>query len=203
MTKYDAGGSQTLFQPDSGDRVLLNKLDLTDPEEMEEAELMLLAKLYDWVLYEAFPARTITANDLKNWHRRWLGNLYDWAGQERSVNLSKADFYFAAAQQIPHLLNDLDKNYLSHLTPCTGMTASALAEAIAIVHVEFILIHPFREGNGRLSRLLADVMAVQADHEPLDYSSWDANKPAYFAAIQMGLDRNYRPMTALVANALI
>jgi cell filamentation protein len=83
------------------------------------------------------------------------------------------------------------------------MTASALAEAIAIVHVEFILIHPFREGNGRLSRLLADVMAVQADHEPLDYSSWDANKPAYFAAIQMGLDRNYRSMTALVANALI
>lgn len=136
MTKYEAGGSQTLFQPGSGDRVLLNKLELTDPEEMEEAELMVLAKLYDWIFFKAFPARRITANDLKNWHRRWLGNIYDWAGQERSVNLSKAGFHFAAAQQIPYLLNDLDKNYLGSLTPCAGMTMTNLAEAIAMVHVE-------------------------------------------------------------------
>jgi cell filamentation protein len=203
MTKYHVGGSQTLFQPGSCDQVLLNKLDLTDPKDMEEAELMLLAKLYDWVLNEAFPDRTITSNDLKDWHRRWLGNIYDWAGQERSVNLSKGDFHFAAAQQIPHLLNDLDKKYLSRLTPCTRMSNAALTEAIAIVHVEFILIHPFREGNGRLSRLLADVMAVQAGSETLDYSSWDAHKSDYFAAIQMGLAGDYQPMMALVAEALL
>lgn len=41
------------------------------------------------------------------------------------------------------------------------MSEEQLIEAIAITHVELILIHPFREGNGRLSRLLADVMAVQ------------------------------------------
>jgi cell filamentation protein len=65
-----------------------------------------------------------------------------------------------------------------------------------------ILIHPFREGNGRLSRLLADVMAVQAGREPLDYSHWDANKVAYFAAIQRGMSRDYVPMGELVSVAL-
>lgn len=77
-----------------------------------------------------------------------------------------------------------------------------LEEAIAVWHVEFILIHPFREGNGRLSRLLADVMAVQSGYGPLDYSAWDANKTAYFAAIQHGLARNYAPMQQWVRSAL-
>jgi cell filamentation protein len=66
-----------------------------------------------------------------------------------------------------------------------------------------ILIHPFREGNGRLSRLLADVMAVQAGRGPLDYSCWDADKAAYFAAIQRGMSRDYAPMCKLVSVALI
>ncbi len=70
-----------------------------------------------------------------------------------------------------------------------------------MTHVEFILIHPFREGNGRLSRLLADVMAVQAGHDPLDYSAWDADKPAYFSAIQAGMAGDYAPMNRLVALA--
>ncbi len=51
------------------------------------------------------------------------------------------------------------------------MSREQVIEAIATVHVELILIHPFREGNGRLSRLLADVMAVQAGFQSLDYES--------------------------------
>jgi cell filamentation protein len=86
--------------------------------------------------------------------------------------------------------------------PALMMDDATLAEAIAICHVELVLIHPFREGNGRLSRLLADVMAVQAERDPLDYSQWDADKPAYFAAIQRGMSRDYAPMQKLVSLAL-
>lgn len=49
-------------------------------------------------------------------------------------------------------------------------------EAIAVVHVEFILIHPFREGNGRMGRMLASVMAMQASKPELNFSCWDTNK---------------------------
>lgn len=87
-------------------------------------------------------------------------------------------------------------------TPCHGLENDALAEAIAVCHVELILIHPFREGNGRLSRLLADVMAVQAGRGPLDYSGWDADKATYFAAIQRGMGMDYAPMRQLVSAAL-
>jgi cell filamentation protein len=116
--------------------------------------------------------------------------------------MGKDGFQFAAAAQVPRLLENFERDCLHRYTPCEGADDKALTEAIAICHVELILIHPFREGNGRLSRLLADVMAVQAGHEPLDYSHWDANKAAYFAAIRCGMDADYAPMRELVSLAL-
>lgn len=72
-----------------------------------------------------------------------------------------------------------------------------------MTHVEFILIHPFREGNGRLSRLLADVMAVQASREPLAYSGWERRKTDYIGAIHAGLAGDCAPMRGLVAEAMM
>lgn len=202
MSRYEVGGAQGAYQPGSGGAVLANKLGITDPDEMADAELSLLLQLYRHVLHTDFPEGPLTWAHLSAWHRLWLGSLYDWAGEQRSVNMSKGDFHFAVAGQIPSLLNKFERNYLVKLAPCAGMEESALVDAIAVVHVEFILIHPFREGNGRLSRLLADVMAVQAGYEPLDYSPWDRDKPLYFGAIQMGLGCDYEPMQRLVAEAL-
>jgi len=45
-------------------------------------------------------------------------------------------------------------------------------------------------------------MSVQAGHEPLDYSAWDADKAAYFGAIRSGLARDYIPMKGLVEKTL-
>ncbi len=200
--RYQATGPQAEWQPGSNERVLRNKADITDPALMDEAELALLLQLYEFVMREQFPKRRLNVADLIEWHRLWLGNLYVWAGQERSVNMAKGDFHFATAAQISRLLVEFERDALHRYTPCEGMVDDALAEAIAVCHVELILIHPFREGNGRLSRLLADVMAVQAGREPLDYSRWDADKAAYFAAIQRGMSRDYTPMSELVSVAL-
>ncbi len=202
MTKYRVGGSQGLYQSGSNNKVLANKLDITDPVDMDEAELVLLEKLYESILLINLPKATIKVDEIKTWHRRWLGNVYAWAGDERSVNMSKGNFHFATAIQIPRLLNKFEQDYLNRYTPCASFNNDKLIEAIAIVHIEFILIHPFRDGNGRLSRLLADVMAVQAGQQPMDYTCWDQNKGDYFAAIQQGLDMNYEPMKVWVSRAL-
>jgi cell filamentation protein len=199
--RYEAG-VQGEFEPGSEDRVLRNKLGVTVPEEMDEIELRLLQQLYEAILVEALPNRRLDVTDLKTWHRRWLGNVYAWAGEERSVNLSKGSFPFAAAAQIARLLAVFESDCLARFTPCNELGDVELADAIATTHVEFILIHPFREGNGRISRLLADVMAVQADRGPLDYTAWDADKQRYFVAIQTGMTGNYAPMRDLVEQAL-
>lgn len=202
MSKYEVGGPQGHYQPGSDDRVLENKLGIIEPVDMDEAELVLLQKLYEDVLLTNLPQASITVADVKAWHFRWLGNVYEWAGQERSVNMAKGDIQFAAAAQIPRLLVKFEEEFLGHYTPCSNFNIEQIIEAIAIVHIEFILIHPFRDGNGRLSRLLSDVMAVQAGLQPLDYSSWDQNKDAYFSAISRGMGKDYETMKDWVNRAV-
>ena len=65
------------------------------------------------------------------------------------------------------------------------------------------LIYTIREGNGRIARLLADIIALQANKPELDFSAWDKNKADYFAAIQAGMDCNYEPIKALVKQVLL
>jgi len=194
MSKYDVANSQGQFADGTRQEVLLNKLGIVRLEDINDVELVLLEKLYHSVLGADLPQGRITLAMLRQWHHRWLGNVYDWAGHDRSVNISKNGFMFAPAAQIVKLMGQFQSNCLDRYTPCTNMDETLLTEAIAITHIELILIHPFREGNGRLARLLSDVMAVQAGFEPLDYGSWENNRSQYIAAIHHGMLMDYRPM---------
>lgn len=202
MTRYSATGDEAEHEPGSNGRVLRNKLGITDPVEIQEAELELLLRLYEEVLPTIPPDQTLTTSMIKEWHRKWLANIYNWAGQFRTVDLEKDGFRFANAAQIPRLLDELDRQVLARFTPCEGMPEDELARAIAEAHVELVLIHPFREGNGRIARFLADTMASQAAMESLDYTVWDERKQEYIGAIHAGLDRDYGPMERLVSLAL-
>jgi cell filamentation protein len=70
--------------------------------------------------------------------------------------------------------------------------------AMAIVHTEFIIIHPFREGNGRLARMVAYIMGLQAGYPPLNFVSIDDKKNSahaeYIKAIHKGLGKDYDAM---------
>ena len=64
--------------------------------------------------------------------------------------------------------------------------------------MELVLIHPFREGNGRVARLLAVFMGLQADLPPLFFDRLSVPKrQQYFAAVRAGLDREYEPMAKM------
>ena len=93
------------------------------------------------------------------------------SGQEkvRSFNLSKQGFLFASAHVLTDLLATFESEQLARLTPFNPESVDELISGLAQVHVEFMLIHPFREGNGRIARLPCDVMACQAGIVPLDY----------------------------------
>lgn len=59
-------------------------------------------------------------------------------------------------------MQELERDVLARYTPCAFDDPEKVLEALAITHCELVLIHPFREGNGRVSRLLSTLMALQA-----------------------------------------
>lgn len=77
---------------------------------------------------------------------------------------------FANPNFISNLMEKFEKDFLAKYTPCHFENIDELAYALGIVHIEFILIHPFREGNGRTARLLANLMAMQAKKPPMNFT---------------------------------
>ena len=196
ISRYEVTGSEGEYQPGSNDTVLANKVGITDPNDMNIAETELLEDLYEYV-FNNFPDQ-LEWSLLCEWHRKWLGNLYDWAGRLRTVDMSKPDIRFASPLQIDKLAKQFSAEYLDRFDQLPDMADDDLIAFLAEVHVEFILIHPFREGNGRLSRLLLDVLAVKAGLQPLDYTLWDEHKDFYFKAVQAGRDGDYQYVERLV-----
>ena len=75
---------------------------------MASVEQVLLRQLYNEVLSKVGDEEQVTTAMLASWHRRWLGNVYAWAGAERTVNVSKDGFAFATAAYLPELLQGFD-----------------------------------------------------------------------------------------------
>lgn len=200
MSRYDITSSEGEYQPGSGNKLLRNLPGITDPEEMNRVETDLLKELYLQV-FNSFPEE-LNFETICQWHRVWLGNIYSWAGQTRTVDMSKPNIRFASPVQIPRLTQVFEERYISRFAELPRMSDEALVTFLAEMHVEFILIHPFREGNGRISRLLLDVMAAKAGAQPLDYSLWERHKDFYFKAIQAGRDGDYQYVGQLIRDVL-
>lgn len=202
--KYDASGlPEAQFEPGSRGRVLKNLRGITSKREMDgaEAQEQLRALRELMIIYGAH--HRFTAADVCNIHKLWLGDIYEWAGNYRQVNVSKGGFLFAAANQIPHLIAEFEKGQLRKYTPCLFESHDEITMALAVVHVELVLIHPFREGNGRLARMVAVLMALQAGLPLLDFSGIRGKKKTkYFTAVQAGMDRNYEPMTRVFSDVV-
>jgi cell filamentation protein len=200
--RYDTTNNpEGQYQPGSDNQVLLNKLGITDPKELDKVEVGLLDDLMVSLFDEVEVNQAIAAADLCEWHRRWLGNVFDWAGQYRTVNMAKGGFMFAAANLVPKLMEEYEEKFLKKFTPCDRMEDEQLLEALAHTHLEYILIHPFREGNGRLGRVLSTIMALQAGKPPLDFTYLTLHKDEYVQAIHAGLD-NIEPMKELFRRVL-
>jgi cell filamentation protein len=136
-------------------------------------------------------------------YKIWLGNIYEWAGKYRQVKLSKEDFTFAFPDQIPKLMTEFEKGPLREFTPCRFKAHEGIARALAIVHTELVLIHPFREGNGRVARMLAILTGLQAGLPPLDFQDTiTKDKEEYIRAIQIGVSGNYAPMEKVFADVI-
>ena len=202
--RYDVSDlPEAQFEPGSNAQVLKNLLGITSPKLMEDVETRALERVLIELVGKYDEAHRFTANDICDIHRRWLCEIYEWGGVYRQVNVSKGEFPFAAAARVPVLMAEYERNVLAQYTPCNFNDRIAVARALAETHVELVLIHPFREGNGRAARVLSMLMALQARLPPLNFTLIaEKKKQEYFSAVQMGLDKNYAPMERLFAEII-
>jgi len=185
-------------EPGSYGRVLKNLLGIKRKRDMNKAEEMRFIRLMDEALVRFESDHRFTAEDIRWLHRFWLADIYTWAGVYRAVNVGKGSFMFAAAAQVPNLMRQFETDQLNRYTPCSFENHEELLKALAEVHVELVLIHPFREGNGRIARLFSVLMGLQAGLPPLEFSSLRGrNRERYFEAVRAGLDRDYQPMMTI------
>jgi cell filamentation protein len=203
-SKY-AGAASDIFQPGSRGTVLRNKPGIKSKKEMDDIEiekyseaLLTLAGRYD-------NEHSFSHSDIREIHKAIFQNIYEWAGEYRNVELSKEGFTFAKAKYVPELMEKYSDQYLTKLTPPKTNDKSKLALDLAILHNEFIIIHPFREGNGRTIRLLLYLIALQAGYDEFDFETINQNGESYqryIGAIHEGLGGNHIPMSEIIKASL-
>jgi cell filamentation protein len=193
--RYDADSIEGEYEPGSRGYVLKNLIGIKKKREMDFLEAQALEQTLEKVVDVYDRNYRFKARDICKIHQLWLGDVYAWAGRYRQVNISKDSFQFAAAFLIPKLMDKFERDCLRKFTPCRFETLEEITKALAITHTEFVLIHPFREGNGRVSRILATLMGLQAGLPLLRFDCVKGKvRQKYFAAVQAGINNNYEPM---------
>jgi cell filamentation protein len=191
MSRYEiVGGNGSHYEPGSNNLVLKNRLGITLESEIVVVESLALAdakvKVLEWFEEET----VVTTKLICDLHKIWLGSTYSFAGQFRTVNMSKPGVMFSVAEYIPRNMETLEKDYLRPLTPCKDLNLGEVCDRVSKVHAELLLIHPFREGNGRLARWIADLMVLQAGFPAPNYDIYGRNAESglktYFSALRSG-----------------
>ena len=151
---------------------LKNKLGIENSAELAREEERIskekAALLFEQGLLDQMEAGTISS--LKAIHKYLFEDIYDFAGQIRNVNLSKGNFRFAPLMYLEAALEHIDK-----------MPQSTFDEIIE-KYVEMNIAHPFREGNGRSTRIWLDCILKAEIGKVVDWSKVD--KEDYLLAME-------------------
>lgn len=193
-------GVEAEVEPGSHGRVLRNLLHLTRKKEMDQVEFEALMRVQEAYLHLISEETRFTAGLICQMHKDWLGEIYEWAGTYRTVEMSKGGFTWPPAMRVESNMEAFESGLLRTHTPCHSASLSEVSQRLAEVHAELLLIHPFRDGNGRLARWLTSLMAQQAGFPSplLRFSGRNSKqeRERYLQAVQQGYLQNYSALTA-------
>jgi cell filamentation protein len=179
-----------------GATVLINKLDIRDPAKLAAIEYVVTATRAQEIKTGAVDIpRTFDGEHLKALHGYLFGDLYEWAGQNREVNMSKDNKIFAPTQHIDDYLAQVSDSI--HATQWEHLERSQFADHSAEVYTGINYSHPFREGNGRVAKLFMSQLAEKTSY---DYNFGAINPDVWNR--QSGLSRPGPADTSLHPEAL-
>ena len=201
-------GKEAECEPGSHRRVLRNKLALKRKTEMDRAEYDALVKAQAQYYRKVITSSTrVTCKLLRRMHRDWLANIYEWAGEYRSVEMEKGGFVWPPSYIVPENMARFEDEMLAKHTPCKPRELAAVCLSVAMVHADFLYIHPFREGNGRMARWLADIMVTQAGYPLPAYRFAGTGskrvREEYLQAVRRGYDQRYEDLARFFEDAVL
>ena len=151
---------------------LENNLGLTSSADLAREEERIskkkAAQLFDRKLFDTFDVGTFAG--LAEIHQYLFEDIFDFAGEIRTVNLAKGNFHFAPLMYLQAVLHNIDK-----------MPQSTFDEIVE-KYVEMNIAHPFREGNGRSTRIWLDHILKNEISKVVDWSKVD--KEDYLLAME-------------------
>ena len=151
---------------------LENKLNITDSAELARAEEKIskqkALKLYDTGILDTLAPGTFKT--LCTIHKYLFEDIYEFAGKLREVNIAKGNFRFAPLMYLQAALDNIDKMPQSDF------------DTIIEKYVEMNIAHPFREGNGRATRIWLDLILKKELGKVVDWSKVD--KEDYLLAME-------------------
>lgn len=189
MSRYNADD----FYCIPGTAVLTNKAGITDQDLLDEFEADFTAiRLLE--LSQNPVEGSFDLAHLCQIHQYLFQDVYDWAGEVRSVDIIRGDSRFCNVRQIQSYSNTVfsalaAEKYLVNLEP--NVFASRLAHYLSEINA----IHPFREGNGRVQRLFISHLAEHAGYS-LDFSTLD--QAALYPLMQASFLGNEQPLSVLI-----
>ncbi|MDZ7792947.1 MAG: Fic family protein [Spirochaetia bacterium] len=152
--------------------ILENKLGITDQIELAKAEEK-ISKQKAKQLFESGDIQQVNVGTFKGLafiHTYLFGEIYDFAGSIRDVNITKGNFRFAPIMYLEHSLKHIET-----------MPQSNFDEIIE-KYVEMNIAHPFREGNGRATRIWLDLILKKEIRKVIDWNQVD--KEEYLSAME-------------------
>lgn len=153
MDRYDAINDRYCYPNTS---VLKNLLDIHDIDKLEDAERDVTDFLIQKIVHSKPP---YNLNYLQNIHNSLFSSLYDWAGQIRDVNIAKGGTTFCIFMRIEPEIEKIF-NQLQNEHWLKNLEFSIFVTKLAEYYSNFNMIHPFREGNGRVQRIFFEHLAI-------------------------------------------
>lgn len=146
-----------------GTTILINKFDIQDEEKLNEIESVLSSARYaEWLNVPQYV--TFDFDHYRAIHRFLFSDLYDWAGEVRTVNISKKGTQFTPAENIERQAELIFKR-LKECNYFKGLPHDEFVEEIVDFYCITNALHPFREGNGRTQRAFLTQLIRNAGYD--------------------------------------
>ncbi|KKX30594.1 Fic family protein [Rhizobium sp. LC145] len=177
-----------------GTGVLRNKLGIQDAEKLDYYE----REIVTMRVGEGIPSGNFDLQHLKAIHRHLFQDIFEWAGQIRTVEISKGGSQFQFQQYIETGMADVHRRLMKS-DFLRGLEQSVFAAEAGKIIGDVNYVHPFREGNGRTQLLYLKQLAEQAGH-PLDLTKIEA--AGWLAASKEAHRARYDLMGQVIGDAL-